>query len=56
MTNIQKWYNEQHRAAVKVNHDRLVFIFGKPGVGKTSLFLRNIEMTLTYWKNLATKW
>lgn len=56
MSKIQKWYNDQHKAAIKVNHDRLVFIWGKPGVGKTSLFSRNIDPTLIYWKNPATKW
>ncbi|CBK21221.2 uncharacterized protein [Blastocystis hominis] len=56
MSKIQKWYNDQHKAAIKVNHDRLVFIWGKPGVGKTSLFSRNIDPSLIYWKNPATKW
>ena len=32
MSKIQKWYNEQHKAAVRVDHDRLVFIWGNPGV------------------------
>ena len=56
MSKIQKWYNEQHKAAIRVDHDRLVFIYGKPGVGKTSLFSRNIDPTLIYWKNPANKW
>ena len=56
MYKIQKWYNEQHRAAIRVNHDRLVFIWGEPGVGKTSLFSRNIDPTLIYWKNPSNKW
>ena len=53
MTKIQKWYNEQHKAAIRVNHDRLVFIWGEPGVGKTSLFSRNIDPTLIYRQNPA---
>ena len=55
MSKIQKWYKEHHKAAIRVNHDCLVFIWGEPGVGKTSLFSRNIDPTLIYWKNLANK-
>ena len=56
MSKIQKWYNEQHKAAIRVNHDRLVFIWGEPGVGKTSLFSRNIDPNLIYWKSPSNKW
>ena len=56
MSKIQKWYNDQHKTAIRVNHDRLVFIWGEPGVGKTSLFSRNIDPALIYWKNPANKW
>lgn len=34
MSKIQKWYNGQQRAAIRVDHDRLVFIWGETGVGK----------------------
>ena len=56
MSKIQKWYNDQHKAAIRVNHDRLVYIWGEPGVGKTSLFSRNIDPNLIYWKNPSHKW
>lgn len=56
MSKIQKWYIEQHKAAIRVDHDRLVFIWGNPGVGKTSLFSRNIDPDRIYWKNPANRW
>lgn len=56
MSKINKWYLEQHKAAIKVKHDRLVFIWGEPGVGKTSLFSRNIDPSNIYWKNPSNRW
>ena len=56
MSKINKWYLEQHKAAIKVSHDRLVFIWGEPGVGKTSLFSRNIDPSNIYWKNPSNRW
>lgn len=56
MSKIQKWYKEHHKAAIRVNHDCLMFIWGEPGVKITSLFSRTIDPTLIYWKNPANRW
>ena len=56
MSKINRWYLDQHRPADPVSHDRLVFIYGKPGVGKTSLFSRNMLASTIYWKNPGNRW
>ena len=56
MNKINQWYAAHHQAAAPLDYDRLVFIWGRPGVGKTSLFTRNMDPNLIYWKNPEVKW
>ena len=55
MGKINQWYVNNHQPAAPLEYDRLVFIWGRPGVGKTSLFSRNIDPSLIYWKDPAVK-
>ena len=56
MSKINQWYVMSHKPAAPLDYDRLVFIWGRPGVGKTSLFSRNMDPSLIYWKNPEVKW
>ena len=56
MNKINQWYVSHHQAAAPLDYDRLVFIWGRPGVGKTSLFTRNMNPNIIYWKNPEVKW
>ena len=56
MAKINQWYVNTHRPAAPLDYDRLVFIWGRPGVGKTSLFSRNMDPSLIDWKNPEVKW
>lgn len=56
MNKINQWYVTHHQPAAPLDYDRLVFIWGRPGVGKTSLFTRNMDPRLIYWKNPEVKW